>query len=165
MDAWNQAVGSADNLTQDFMQAHGTPASLHDYFTACSNRGVAVNEAFVSFDDQLQNEHRGFAAWLHRHRSTTCAQWRQAGLTESDHKLLHHQPGDANLFDSLRFELDDDDPDEEHLRTELYWYHNPAGVSLSFVVYTQMHKLFAPSMEASMFKQRPLHSERVHQMS
>ena len=43
-------------------------------------------------------------------------------------KLLHHQPDDANLFDSLRFDLDyDDDPEEEQLRTELYWYYNACG--------------------------------------
>ena len=73
---------------------------------------------------------------------------------DSHHKLLRHQPDDANLFDSLRFDLDyyDDEPDEEHPRTELYWYYNPVGVPLSFAVYKQMHTMFAPSMEALMFK-------------
>ena len=84
---------------------------------------------------------------------------------DSDYELLRHQPDDANLFDSLRFDLDhDDDPDEEgHPRTELYWYYNPAGASLSFIVYTQMHTLLAPSMEASMFKRRSADSERIQQ--
>ena len=85
-----------------------------------------------------------------------------AGLVDSDHKLLSQQPDYANLFNSLRFDLDyDDDPDDEHPRTELYWYYNPAGVPLSFVVYTQMHTLLAASMEASMLKRRPVNSERV----
>ncbi len=156
MRAWTDAVEPADDLTRDFMHAHGTPASLLDYFTACTNRGVAVDEAAaVNVDDQLRDEHRGFSSWLQRHQFTTCAQWRLVGLVDSDHKLLRHQLDDANLFDALRFDLDyDDDPHEEHLRTELYWYYNPAGASLSFVVYTQMHTLFAPSMEASMFRRR-----------
>ena len=164
VDVWTRIVESADDLTKDFMHAHGTPASLDDYFTACTNRGVAVDEAATTtFDDQLRDEHRGFASWLQRHQFTTCAQWRLAGLVDSDYQLLRHQPDDANLFDSLRFDLDHDDaPDEEeHPRTELYWYYNPAGASLSFIVYTQMHTLFAPTMETSMFKRRSADSERI----
>ena len=62
---------------------------------------------------------------------------------ESDYKLLRQQPDGANLFDSLRFDLDyDDHPGEEHLRTELYWYYNPAGASLSFLVNTQIAHAF-----------------------
>ena len=160
-EVWTEAVGSADDLTKDFMQAHGTPAALHDYFTACTNRGVAVDEAAaMDVDTQMQDEHRGFASCLQRHQFTTCAQWRLANLVDSDYQLLRHQPDDANLFDALRFDLDDDDdPDGEHLRTQLYWYYNPAGAPLSFLVYTQTHTLLAPSMEASMFKRRAVNSE------
>ena len=163
MDIWNEAVGSADDLTKDFLRAHGTPTSLHDYFTACTNRGVSVDEAAaMNTDDQLREEHRGFASWLQRHQFSTCAQWRLAGLADSDYQLLRQQPDDANLFDSLRFDLDyDDDPDEARLHTELYWYYNPARAPLTFVIYTQMHILFAPSMEASMFKRRSVDSQRV----
>ena len=129
---------------------------LHDNFTACINRDGAVDETVaMNTDNQLRDEHRGFASWLQRHQATTCAQWRLAGLVDSDDQLLRHQPDDANLFDSLCFDLDyDDDPDEERLRTELYSYYCPEEASLSFVVYTQMHTLFAPSMEASMFRRR-----------
>ena len=86
---------------------------------------------------------------------------------DSHHQLLRHQPDDANLFHSLRFDIDynDDDPDEEHLHTELYWSYNATGASLSFVVCTQMHTLFAPSMEASMFERRQVNSERVHHIT
>ena len=151
MDTWNETVRSADDLTERFMHAYGTPAGLHDYFTACTNRGVSVDEAAaMTLDDQLKDEHRGFASWLQRHRSTTCSQWRLAGLVDSEYQLLRHQPDEANLFEFLRFDLDyDDHPAEERLRTELYWHYNPLGISVSFVVYTQMHTLFAPWMEAS----------------
>ena len=60
---------------------------------------------------------------------------------------------------------DDDDPEGEHLHIELYWYYNAAGASLSFVVYTQMHTLFAPSMEASIFKWRSVDSTRIEEMA
>ena len=164
MDAWTQAVASADDLT---MRAHGTPASLHDYFTAWTNRDVSVDEAAtMNTDDQLRDEHRGFASWLQCHQFTTCAQWRLAGLVDSDDKLLGHQPDEANLFDSLRFDLNyDDDRDDEQLRTGLYWHCNPAGASVCFVVYTQIHTLLAPSMEASMFKRRAVNNEGVGGMT
>ena len=160
IDAWTEAVASTDDLTKDFLHAHGTPASLHDYFTACTSRGVAIDEAAaMDVNDQLRDEHRGFSSWLQRHQFTTCAQWRLAGLVDSDHKLLSHHPDDANLFDALRFDLDyDDDPEEKHPRIELYWYYNPERAPLSFLVYTQMHTLLAPSMEASMFKRRAANS-------
>ena len=76
-NAWTDAVGSVDDLTKAFMRAHSTLASLHDYFTACTNRGVAVDGvAAINIDDQLRDEHRVFSSWLQRHQSTTCAQWR-----------------------------------------------------------------------------------------
>ena len=70
-------------------------------------------------------------------RAVESARW-----VDSDHKLFRQQPDDAKLLDSLRFDLDydDDGPEKEHLRTELYWYYNPAESSLSFVVYTQKQR-------------------------
>ena len=66
-------LGLYDQATKDFMHAHDTPAALHDYFIACANRGVAVDEAAaMNTDNQLREEHRGFASCLQRHQYTTC---------------------------------------------------------------------------------------------
>ena len=47
---------------------------LHDNFTACINRDGAVDETVaMNTDNQLRDEHRGFASWLQRHQATTCA--------------------------------------------------------------------------------------------
>ena len=53
------------------------------------------------------------AAALPVYHVPSCAQWRLAGLVNSDHQLLRQQPVDAHLDD-------DNDANEEHPRTELY---------------------------------------------
>jgi hypothetical protein len=140
--------------------------SLHDYFTACTNRGVCVDEAPGDEHRAISSE-TSIAGLLHDCSVTSLPRARNglAGLVDSDHKLLRHQPDDANLFDSLRFDLDyEDDSDEEHFRTVVLVLQPRGSVAKLRCLHTDAHAVC--TVDGGIHLQAAtVNSERVHHMT